>query len=491
MYYVPSGTAEFVKRDPSGALTVTSVPSTMSMRSVAYNPADGNVYGFASNRLIRVEAEGGVTELGAVTGMPEGIVSGATFDDAGVLRAIPFSGGLTLYTIDVATLTATALPLTSAVGGDLVEIGGSFYALRSGTLARIDPTTGVVTQSAPLPGFAFPSGYAMWSMDGHLYMNWGATIAEVLDYATPAPTTQVLTGPHSPNFYGGAACATAGNPFLNAEADDFTATTVYAGVGGSAGNVFGNDTLNGAAFAPAAATSSVADDGGLTGVSIAADGALTVPASATAGTYAVDYRICETAAGRTNVCDTATATVAVQAAPVVTAVNDDFTATAITTGTAGTAGNVLIGDTIDGAPVTPADVTATITDDGDLTGAALTADGDLTVPAEATQGTYTVTYQICATVAPTACDTATASVRVAAVLPPPTTDPGTPGGDPGTGASGGGSPAAAGASTGRGGPLASTGYDGTSLVPAGIAAGVMALAGAALLLVRRRRTTNN
>jgi MYXO-CTERM domain-containing protein len=51
-------------------------------------------------------------------------------------------------------------------------------------------------------------------------------------------------------------------------------------------------------------------------------------------------------------------------------------------------------------------------------------------------------------------------------------------------------PTGQGASPGRGGPLASTGYDGTSLVPAGMSAGVMALAGVVLLLVRRRRTNS-
>ncbi|MBK8457778.1 MAG: hypothetical protein IPL47_12265 [Phyllobacteriaceae bacterium] len=74
--------------------------------------------------------------------------------------------------------------------------------------------------------------------------------------------------------------------------------------------MFANDTLNGAAFLPAAVTPTIAD-GGLTGVTINPDGTLTVPAATPAGVYPVDYRICEVANPAN--CDTAIASVTVGA----------------------------------------------------------------------------------------------------------------------------------------------------------------------------------
>ncbi|MFP3514252.1 hypothetical protein SB775_32670, partial [Peribacillus sp. SIMBA_075] len=59
--------------------------------------------------------------------------------------------------------------------------------------------------------------------------------------------------------------------------------------------------------------------------------------------------------------------------------------------------------------------------------AALTTAGDLTVPATAVPGTYTLAYQLCAVAPPTACDTATVTLRVvAATTPVPPPAAGTP-----------------------------------------------------------------
>ena len=50
-------------------------------------------------------------------------------------------------------------------------------------------------------------------------------------------------------------------------------------------------------------------------------------------------------------------------------------------------------DTLGGAPVTPAQLTVTLTSPGGLTGATLDPQGRLTVPANTTPGAYTLTYQ--------------------------------------------------------------------------------------------------
>ncbi|MFP3466828.1 LPXTG cell wall anchor domain-containing protein [Leifsonia sp. SIMBA_070] len=100
---------------------------------------------------------------------------------------------------------------------------------------------------------------------------------------------------------------------IAANNDDFTAVPVPA-AGGPAGNVFSNDVLNGAPIDPSAVTTTITDDGGLAGVSLAADGTLTVPANVAAGDHQLTYQVCENS-DPTN-CSTAAVTFTVRAASV-------------------------------------------------------------------------------------------------------------------------------------------------------------------------------
>ena len=93
------------------------------------------------------------------------------------------------------------------------------------------------------------------------------------------------------------------------------------------------------------------------------DGTLTVPGNAAPGTYTLTYEICQV--GDPTNCDTATITVTVPSDDIV-AGDDSFDENG---------GNVFGNDTIEGNPVAAADVTATLTNNGGLTGrrSALTA----------------------------------------------------------------------------------------------------------------------
>mgnify|MGYP000569048295 CR=1 FL=1 len=75
------------------------------------------------------------------------------------------------------------------------------------------------------------------------------------------------------------------------------------------GNVLGNDTVDGATANSTTVTPSVVDDGGLTGVSIASNGDISVPAGAVSGTYTITYKICEVA--NPNNCSSASITITV------------------------------------------------------------------------------------------------------------------------------------------------------------------------------------
>jgi hypothetical protein len=97
---------------------------------------------------------------------------------------------------------------------------------------------------------------------------------------------------------------------IAANDDDFSATPVNSIEGGLAGNVLVNDELNGIAVFAADVEIDLFDDGGLTGVTIDIEGNLNVPAGTPAGTYYINYQICEIA-DLTN-CDDAIVTIVVE-----------------------------------------------------------------------------------------------------------------------------------------------------------------------------------
>lgn len=94
-------------------------------------------------------------------------------------------------------------------------------------------------------------------------------------------------------------------------ATDDSTPTVADGAAGTADylNVFDNDTLDGAPFPPAAVTLTELSQGPGSFLILQPDGTIDVPAGTPAGTYTLDYQICDVI-NPTN-CDTATATVVV------------------------------------------------------------------------------------------------------------------------------------------------------------------------------------
>ena len=182
-----------------------------------------------------------------------------------------------------------------------------------------------------------------------------------------------------------------------ADNDDFSGTPVLS-TGGNTASVFSDDTLNGAAFANGDVVPTITNDGGLTGVSINADGTLTVPAGATPGTYTVTYQICE--AADTDNCDTAEAIVSVggvadlQTVKVLTsgnaepAVGETVTFEITVTNNGGdTATNITLTDSL------PAGLTAT-GNNGDVTaGSYASGTGVWTIPSLADGASATLTIE--------------------------------------------------------------------------------------------------
>jgi uncharacterized repeat protein (TIGR01451 family) len=168
--------------------------------------------------------------------------------------------------------------------------------------------------------------------------------------------------------------------------------------------VFGNDTLNGAAVVPADVTLAPVTNGPLT---VNADGSVDVAAGTPAGTYTIDYTICEVLNPAN--CDTATVTVVV-AVPVIDAVDDAGGPVNGLTGATAVL-SVFGNDTLNGAAVVPADVTLAPVTNGPLT---VNADGTVDVAPNTPAGVYTVDYTICEVLNPANCDTATVTITVSA-----------------------------------------------------------------------------
>jgi len=167
-------------------------------------------------------------------------------------------------------------------------------------------------------------------------------------------------------------------------------------------------------------TLTITYNSGITGLAINPNGTLQVPASAPAGSYNLEYRICTIAAPV--ICDTATLTIVKQAEIIA---NDDSFAGVVTT-TEYTIGNVLNNppsgsDTLDGNQATVGNVSLSVVTPAAPSGTVpyinITT-GGVVVPAGTPANTYTITYKICekdlsgVPTATTNCDVATVTVNI-------------------------------------------------------------------------------
>ena len=187
--------------------------------------------------------------------------------------------------------------------------------------------------------------------------------------------------------------------------DSFAPINGY--VGGNTTSVLENDTLNGQPVNPSEITLTPGTPSN-PGLTMNPDGTITVDPQTPAGTYTYEYTICEVL-NPTN-CDTAVATVVVEAAEIV-ANNDSFGP--INGYNGGNTPSVLDNDTLNGQPVNPSEITLT-PGTPSHPGLTMNPDGTITVDPQTPAGTYTYEYTICEVLNPTNCDTAVATVVVEA-----------------------------------------------------------------------------
>ncbi|WP_343696710.1 gliding motility-associated C-terminal domain-containing protein [Flavobacterium sp.] len=259
---------------------------------------------------------------------------------------------------------------------------------------------------------ADPTGYLVLNPDGSLTLGANApagsyqltyTICEKLNPSNCSSNTVTVT-------VGG----TTPTPIIDAVTE--TTAAIDGNLGGTTASLTANDTLNGnpvviGTSAGQVTLTAVSVPSGLT---LNADGTVTVAANTPAGTYDVEYRICEVT-NPTN-CDSVISKVVVDNSTSPTPVIDAVTETTapINGSTGGTTASLTANDTLNGNPVVIGTSAGQVTLTGISVPAGLTlnADGTVTVAANTPAGTYDVEYRICEVTNPTNCDSVISKVVV-------------------------------------------------------------------------------
>lgn len=148
--------------------------------AVGFNPVDNFQYGLigASNRLVRIAANGSAVDLGAVAGLPSATYISGTFSNTGGLLYVKNNVGTSnaMYVVNVSAMTASLRTLIFPAGmtslsiADLAWVNGMLYSVTSGgQLVSINPATGVVTEIGAPNGL--PAGFigAMYGAPNGLF----------------------------------------------------------------------------------------------------------------------------------------------------------------------------------------------------------------------------------------------------------------------------------------------------------------------------------
>lgn len=173
----PTPTTLYQVGTGTNPLTFNPVGTTnLLYNAVGYNPSDNYQYGLVTlnaNTLVRIGADGATVSLGAVAGLPVATYISGAFGTAGNILYVKdnVAAGTTMYAINVTTLTATPITLSSAINiADWAWVGGLLYGVTNGgQLVSVNPSTGAVTNIGSPNGL--PTGFfgAIYGAPNGLY----------------------------------------------------------------------------------------------------------------------------------------------------------------------------------------------------------------------------------------------------------------------------------------------------------------------------------
>ncbi len=317
------------------------------------------------------------------------------------------------------TIVANSLRVTISVGTDAEIIGIAPGSDSRWTLLSMTTGSGnTIRLKNTAGGFSsFDVGNILLTIRGNVISGPDLILGNIVYITAANPLLCGVFPPTPLNVSQGNASTTNDNsqtslavtfPIIDAVVD--TTTPINGYTGGTTTTLTANDTLNGLPVVIGTAPGNVT----LTAVSVPSgltlnpNGTVSIAPNTPAGTYSVQYTICEVT-NPTN-CDTVTSSILVSA-PVIDAVAD---APSIVSG--GTTPTVITNDTLNGVgPVVigtaHGNVTLTSTPNGPLT---MNPNGTITVAPNTPVGTYPITYTICEVTNPTNCDSVTVNVTVTA-----------------------------------------------------------------------------
>ena len=187
------------------------------------------------------------------------------------------------------------VPACATNSSDITYTLSGFFSLRAGSggsggvgqTGTIEILNGVGTTGTPVPGSLATASIPASAGAPDVWVEASATVAlqQGVTYSF------VVNMPDPANFDEASLTLVPSScPSIQAEDDDFSGNP-FDNTGGTTTTVLANDTLNGSPVATdgSETTIAVTDDGGLTGVTIADNGVITVPVNATPGSYDITY----------------------------------------------------------------------------------------------------------------------------------------------------------------------------------------------------------
>ena len=281
------------------------------------------------------------------------------------------------------TFTHTTTTHTTVLGNILTN---DSYNTQSITTASV--TISTTTASANAPYIATPTGEVVLPANTSvgIYTLTYSLCAKVAPY----------------NCSGLAIVTVVVNPSpiqLTVVNDTFThTTTTHTSV---LGNILTNDSYNTQSITTASVTISTTTASAKAPYIATPTGEVVLPANTSAGIYTLTYSLC-TKVAPYNCSGLATVTVVVNPSPIqLTVANDTFTHTTTTHTTV--LGNILTNDSYNTQSITTMSVTISITTVSAKAPYIATPTGEVVLPANTSAGIYTLTYSLCAKVAPYNC----------------------------------------------------------------------------------------
>ena len=281
------------------------------------------------------------------------------------------------------TFTHTTTTHTTVLGNILTN---DSYNTQSITTASV--TISITTASANAPYIATSTGEVVLpaNTSAGIYMLTYSLCAKTAPYnCSEVATVTVIVSP---------------SPIkLQTTDDTFSHTTTTQNI--VLGNILTNDSYNTQSITTASVTISTTTASANAPYIATSTGEVVLPANTSTGIYTITYSLCAKVAPY-NCSGLATVTVVVNPSPIqLTIVNDTFTHTTTTHSTV--LGNILTNDSYNTQSITTASVTISTTTASANAPYIATSTGEVVLPANTSTGIYTITYSLCAKVAPYNC----------------------------------------------------------------------------------------